>query len=295
VQQRTKLVLYVAGTALLLLSLGYVGSRIAENWYSVRETRIKSVPWLLACIASYAACHLSNGLSWPLALRQLGTHISIRDGLRIGLVAQIGKYLPGNIAHYVGRGALAIEHGVTVQSSGISTIIELASAMSAMVVVATVGLLIDPRPIAWLPEISVSTVLVAMAILAGLIAGWVWLARKGTRPDLLIGPTLCIAASFVLAGLSVYALAAAVGVPTVPLAAAVASFALAWGAGFLVPGAPAGLGVREATLLALLSPMVGTGPAVAIAILHRIISAVVDAIAALVGYAWMASVSLEKK
>lgn len=290
-----KVLLYVVGTLLLVLSLYYVGSRIAENWASVRDTRIQSLPWLAACVASYAACHLSTGLSWPLALRQLGTSISIRDGVRIGLVAQIGKYLPGNIAHYVGRGALATDVGVTLQSSGVSTAIELASAISAMVIVATFGLLIDPRPIAFLPDISISTVMILIAILVGMIAGWVWLARKGARPGLLAGPTICFAASFGLAGLSLYGLTIALGLPNMPIAAAISSFALAWGVGFLVPGAPAGLGVREATLLTLLSPMIGAGPAVVIAIVHRIITAAIDGIAALAGYAWMASVSLAKK
>jgi len=295
VTRRTKVILYVAGTALLLLSLYYVGSGIAENWASVQRTRIQSFPWLVACIASYSVSHLSTGLSWPLALRQLGTSISICDGLRIGLVAQIGKYLPGNIAHYVGRGALASQHGVTLQSSGISTAIELVSAISAMVIVATLGLLVDPRPIAWLPDISISTVIVVVTVLAGMVTGWVWLARRGTPPGILAGPTICLAVSLSLSGVSIYALFLALGFTGPPLAAAISSFALAWGVGFLVPGAPAGLGVREATLLALLSPLTGATPAVAIAIVHRVITALIDAAAALVGYAWMASDSPAKK
>jgi uncharacterized membrane protein YbhN (UPF0104 family) len=222
-------------------------------------------------------------------VRQLGTPISINDGLRIGLVAQIGKYLPGNIAHYGGRGALAMNFGIPLKFSGISTAIELASALSAMMLVATIGLLVDSRPIAWLPETSTSAVTLVGVVLAGLVLAWVWLARRGTHLGLLVGPTLCLVVSFCLVGLSIYALARALGHADLPVAIAISTFALAWGAGFVVPGAPAGLGIREATLLALLSPLVGAGPAVGIAIIHRLITAVIDAIAALIGYAWLAS------
>ena len=63
----------------------------------------------------------------------------------------------------------------------------------------------------------------------------------------------------------------------------------------IVPGAPAGLGVREAALLTMLGPMIGMGPVAALAILHRLITAVVDGAAALAGYAWLASATLPKK
>jgi uncharacterized membrane protein YbhN (UPF0104 family) len=295
VTRRTKLVLYLAGTALLLLSFFYVGTSIAENWPAVEQVQIHSILWILACVTFYAVSHFSTGLSWPLAVRQLGIKMPIRDGLRIGLTAQIGKYLPGNVAHYVGRGALASKFGVPLKSTGLSTAIEFGSVLTAVMFVGSIGLLIDPRPIAWLPDFSTSGAAIVIAIVAGLVATSVWLFRKGTRLALLAGPTLCLTVSLVLSGMSIYALTRALGYAELPVAVAIGTFAIAWGAGFVVPGAPAGLGVREATLLALLSPMIGPGPAVALAILHRLITAAVDAVAALVGYAWLASDSFAKK
>jgi len=280
---------------LLLLCLGYVGSRIAENWALVRRIQIQSLPWLFLCVLSYAVSHISTGLAWPLAVRQLGTTISLRDGLRIGLVAQIGKYLPGNIAHYAGRGALATQVGVPLKSSGISTAIELASAMSAVVLVAAVGLLVDPRPLAWLPVISSPALAVLAVMILALGAVCFWLIGRGARPEQLIGPTLCLSVSFFLSGTSMYALARALGHDELPLAIAVGTFALAWGAGFVVVGAPAGLGVREAMLLALLSPVVGASTAIAIAIVHRVVTAIVDSAAALIGYGWMGWGAVLKK
>lgn len=293
--RRSRFWLLLVGTALLVLSLVYVGATIVRNWSFVESARVSNGAWLLACIAAYGVSHLSTGLSWPLAIRQLGIDISLRDGLKIGLVAQIGKYLPGNVAHYAGRGALATQIGISLKSSGISTAIELGSAISAVILVAGIGLLFDPRPLAWLPRVSLSGIAILAAVLIGLVGTWLWLFRRGARGALLAGPVLCLSASFLLSSLSLYALTQALGFPGLTVPVALGAFTLAWGAGFVVPGAPAGLGVREAVLLTMLSPTLGTGPAVVITLLHRLITAIVDAVAATIGYAWLTSAALAKK
>lgn len=293
--KQAKVLAYVAGTALLILSFVYVGASIVRNWGSIEQARLHSIPWLLTAVATYAISHVSTGLSWPLAVRQVGHRLSIRDGLRIGLVAQIGKYMPGNIAHYAGRGILAKRLGIPLRASGIATVIELGSALTAAMLLAAAGLLLDPRPLAWLPPISTSSVAILGAVAIVLAALAAWLVRRGSHPAWLAAPTLCLSASFCLSSLSLFALAQALGFAPVPVAVAIGAFPLAWAAGFVVPGAPAGIGVREATLLALLSPIMGTGPAVTLALTHRLLTAIVDAIAALTGYGWLASGSLEKK
>ena len=57
---------------------------------------------------------------------------------------------------------------------------------------------------------------------------------------------------------------------------AVGITALAWVAGYAVPGAPAGLGVREAVLLAGLSLMVGEAHAVVVVLLLRVVTTLGD-------------------
>jgi uncharacterized membrane protein YbhN (UPF0104 family) len=58
------------------------------------------------------------------------------------------------------------------------------------------------------------------------------------------------------------------GVPTVGLV--LLAQAAAWTAGFLTPGAPGGLGVREAVLVALLVGPLGEGSALAVALAWRV-------------------------
>jgi uncharacterized membrane protein YbhN (UPF0104 family) len=54
------------------------------------------------------------------------------------------------------------------------------------------------------------------------------------------------------------------------------TFAVAWVAGFLTPGAPAGLGVREAILLEVLGPIYGPGVAVGLAVFLRAATTLAD-------------------
>ena len=62
-------------------------------------------------------------------------------------------------------------------------------------------------------------------------------------------------------------------------------FGVAWIAGYLVPGAPGGLGVREAVMLLLFAPMVGPGVAVGISISMRVANMLGDGLAFLCGMA----------
>jgi uncharacterized membrane protein YbhN (UPF0104 family) len=55
-------------------------------------------------------------------------------------------------------------------------------------------------------------------------------------------------------------------------------FAAGWIAGFLTPGAPAGLGVRDAILLAGLTPLYGGREAVGITLVLRLVTTVGDGI-----------------
>ena len=54
--------------------------------------------------------------------------------------------------------------------------------------------------------------------------------------------------------------------PTPGFSYLLGAYTFAWLAGFVVPFAPSGLGVREATLIALVAPVVGVAPATALTV-----------------------------
>jgi uncharacterized membrane protein YbhN (UPF0104 family) len=65
-----------------------------------------------------------------------------------------------------------------------------------------------------------------------------------------------------------------------PFAAWCGWLALAWVVGYVTPGAPGGLGLREAVLVLGLSPVVGDAEAMAVALAYRLVTIVADALLA---------------
>jgi hypothetical protein len=175
--------------------------------------------------------------------------------------------------------------------------VELASAFAAACLVAGISLAIDPLPLslATLPGVTSLAGPLSFVGLTGAVALLLYLGRQGHGPLLFAAPTACLAVSFLLSGLSFHFLLNALGEQELSAPAAIGAFAIAWAAGFIIPGAPAGLGVREAVLITLIAPSIPAGPALACVAMHRIMTALVDAAAAVSGYAWMASASLSKK
>jgi hypothetical protein len=56
------------------------------------------------------------------------------------------------------------------------------------------------------------------------------------------------------------------------------AFALSWIVGYITPGAPAGLGVREVVLVSLLTPALGGGNAVGLSLALRLATTIGDGV-----------------
>ena len=105
-----------------------------------------------------------------------------------------------------------------------------------------------------------------------------WLLRVARRPPLeqpltgrvMAGALAWACSSWVLYGLQIWLLATRLGAPDGRTALlAIGGFAFAWSVGFLVVFAPAGAGVRDVLLVAVLGPVLGVGSATAVALVSR--------------------------
>ena len=275
------------GMLLLLLSLGYVGLFAVRNRQAIEPLPQIDVGLLTVAAGLYALAHGPSSAAWILSLRAMGQPIPFLTGVKIGLTTQVGKYLPGNVAHYFARAGLAAASGVRVTSSGIATLLEILAAVVAASVTAATALSLDPAPMKAVHLLGAtpapSFVLIAVVLLViGALLRFIKVSPAG-----LLAAIACLVTNFVLAGLSFLAVVSAITGTTPSPAAMIGIFAVAWVAGYLVPGAPAGFGIREAILVTWLGPIVGAGPAVAAPLIHRMITAGVDAAAALAGFAWL--------
>jgi uncharacterized membrane protein YbhN (UPF0104 family) len=265
--------------------LAYLGLRLWELWRANELSFSTAEPSLLvvAAIASLIAV-VAYGCVWPVILRLLGAPVP-RDALGIFLKSQLGKYLPGSVWHYAGRAAMARTRGVPVATTMASLGIEVvASALAAGLVSA---LVVPP-----LASLGLATGLIALVLL------FPWLASVTTRlrPEL---RTLHLAGRIVPPAMVLYlpvwaAYGAALWLTArafFPLAVEelpffVGAFALGWLAGLVVVVAPGGIGIREAVLVALLGPRIGTAEAIVVAGTSRVLLTGADFFAGAFAMAW---------
>ncbi|NCN84856.1 MAG: hypothetical protein GW800_06200 [Sphingomonadales bacterium] len=280
---------YLVGSILFALAIFYIAAKVRDNWPAIAsyDWHGLNYSWLALAAGAYGCSLVTTAMVWPSVIAKWGHRLALRKALGIGLVAQIGKYLPGNVAHYFGRAALAKQNKISFAQSGLSTIVEFGAALSAVsLLVGSASLLngsiwadapivsVLPDGLFWPLAILLLIVMIAFAAFAFRQSPEI---RSLLSIDFWIAPICWLTISFLLAGFSFYALVIAFpGAWSIPIISAVMIYAIAWAAGFLIPGAPAGLGVREVILLTLLTPIVGAAAAVMLSIVHRLMSAIVD-------------------
>lgn len=279
-------------TVSLLLILKQIFSSVGQIPNSFFT--IHSVVWSVSAVAFGT---LANGLAafaWLLLLPS--DSMPVRVGIRIWFVSNIGKYLPGNIFHYVGRFTLlrvttAIKSRLILQSMTLESVyICLAAAL-----VLLWGSIATDIPLStWTDDfISISLPMVylgAIALFASLFAGLlivgkvqlssvVRLAVPMTRSILIY----CVL--FGIFGASMWLLLKGMfsvdNTPDLPFL--MTAYAVAFVVGYIVPGAPGGIGVRELILTALLTPVTGASIAIWTAVVLRASSMCADLVCYLIG------------
>jgi glycosyltransferase 2 family protein len=233
------------------------------------------------CAVGYAIAMLLPGFAWWQWLTSLSPR---RPGV-VPVVAsyavtQYGKYLPGNVAHYALRHAWSRRHAIAHAALGLATILE---ALLLLVAAATLTLLADARRFALLsfvePPIAIA-LLVAMIAVLGVALRWANRRDVLRRFDVPALPPLvvmlsCLAmygAFFVACAALVFTLAHALGIGVDSFAMLLGATAASWLAGFVVIGAPGGLGVREAAFVALAGAALGEERALVVISLFRVVT-----------------------
>lgn len=279
---------HVIGYSLVLLSSVFIFSLVRRYWPQIAAHDWSSVNGgtLLSAGFFYSVSLLLTALVWPVVMRAIGKPLDTSAALRIGLATQIGKYVPGSVAHYFARAAIARRMAVSYGESGLSTTVEVTAAILAGAIVATFAL----KTVVAQPGLDWAVVgLILLAIVTlGVVSAHLIASHLSQRVQwhVWFTSTSLLILSFIAAGLSLHLLLAGVGGDAFkePLAI-VGIYALAWIVGFAVPGAPAGLGVREAILIVSLGNLVGAPMAIVATAAHRLLTIAIDCLAALTGLA----------
>jgi uncharacterized membrane protein YbhN (UPF0104 family) len=276
----------------------FLAAAIGFGWWGLREYREQIVAALgqvgpervaLAGVLVLAGLAVT-GAVWRRILAGYGHHVAVRPAARIFFVGQVGKYIPGSVWSLGAQADMARSNQVPPRTTVAVGLIFLWVHVGTAIPVAALTLDTQRWGLApwWLRVAVVVVALVGLSPLA--------LARLG---DLLARAPeplrLRWADTGWLVGLmaivwGLYGAATLLVVPPDPSGGSgagfmgvVGAFAASYVAGVLMVLAPAGLGAREVTLIALLAPMVGVPAAAATALLVRVLHTVGD-----FGAAWLA-------
>lgn len=245
----------------------------------------------------YMTIYPATGFAWRQLLLQQRQPNPAGALTRLISIAQLAKYIPGNIAQHAGRAALAFKRGIPLQAYVASVLQETLLASAASIIVGVLLLSITPAA-ANLGEYR----WLLLALLGGSIGVTLLLcirlppfdgAGLAARALRIIGglpgpsaTLLALAAyicNYLMIGLGVWLLAVALGLAdSIDYPLATAAFALSWILGFLAPGTPAGLGAREGIMTLILVGHGNSQQIVQLVLLARVTSMCGDLLSFLV-------------
>jgi hypothetical protein len=291
--------LQAVGVGLTLLGLLFTGRILLEN------AALSQLSWdarLWACVvlacAVYALLSVLLVGVWSTILNAFAPDcIGAREAFALYATTQIMKYVPSNIVHFVGRHVALRRRGVA-HLALVSTVFAEAAVLASGACLAIAALEADVLMAGYRRHVATDGLRVVMAI--GLVccaaAGLLWLHRASLRRPVarVLAWRFVARLSAALAGSALFFAASAIlisavcrlllddpgGFDTPAVAAALAG---AWVVGFVIPGASAGIGVREAAVILLLSPALGAGDAAVVATVYRLVTAGGDALFAALG------------
>jgi uncharacterized membrane protein YbhN (UPF0104 family) len=300
--------------ALTVVVLAFVGRHVLGTWRDLsssgRSLRIEPA-WVVGSGLLYLLGLAAFGVYFWRVLAAGPTPTALLPSMRAYLISHLGKYVPGKAMVVVMRAGMVSTAGARPAAAAFATLYETLVMMAAGGLVAALGFVMGqgatarvPVPFSGGAEVDAPLAWLALAPgLAFLVVVWpsvfprlASLAKvplPGVGPEalprfsmgLLLEGLAWSTLGWVLLGLSQVAVIRSLmpeGLPAAAWPLAIASVSLATVAGFVVPIAPGGLGVREWVLWTALASVIDRDLAVVAALVLRLTWVAAEVVAALV-------------
>lgn len=273
--------------AILGSTLFFVAQTLRDHWRDVTAIQVTAQTWacLVCALGVTLLAHIWSGWVWHWILQSFSQPLSGTWAVQVYLKTNIAKYLPGNVWHFYGRvravQATGASAGIALFSVLMEPLLMAAAAISLAAVsssqigglqlwVLTVTL-VGVHPRLFNPVLRRLGRIKAKAQKLAEIEPTVQLRHYPLKPLLgELGFVILRATGFLL---TVAGLQGMTWEQVLPLLSA---FSLAWLLGLVVPGAPGGIGVFEATAIALLDDQFSAGLVLSSVALYRLISTLAE-------------------
>lgn len=276
--------LHFIGSLLAILAIIFVGFRFKTYWQALDTTRLTPDLILLILILTiiYAFNNILLAQAWHNILIGLGANIDKNQSIKIYGISQIAKYIPGNIFHLAGRQALGMGIGISAKNLAQSSAWELGLIAAAG---ATFAVLL-------LPTLQLDLILnINFAINANLSLVLFFLLVTTIFFNLhyffnnYIVKSLSYHYLFLILSSSIFTLlvinisrnnSTNLSGHYYTFIQIASAYSIAWLAGLVTPGAPAGIGIREVVLLFFLKNLITESDLLMAILLGRIITVTGD-------------------
>jgi len=263
-----KKALKIIGNIVMIAALAFVIKKLLDmdiSFSQLKEGRV--LGGFLVCFAVQTAIIICSCFPWLMFTRSLsGRKIPFSAAVPVYTQSNLYKYLPGNVFQYVGRNQLAADMDISHVDVACATILDVLFCVMWTGIISVV--LLGGRIAELMSKYGRNLLIVAAVGIAVLAAGAIvirlkfrdrvssYLSRyakafsKERRPQLLFGIFYYLVHNLVSAAM--YFTCLWLIVPqagTGELTALAGAFMFAWIIGFVTPGAPGGIGIREGVML----------------------------------------------
>lgn len=283
-----------AGNIIAIIAMAFIAVRLYKyrsEIHDIWNAKLLTVI-LLAAVVCGALVIISSRCFHLLTLAVTKKDIKASLVIPLYVKSNLYKYLPGNIMHYVGRNQIAVESEATHPQIVLCTMTEMGVSCIAGL---SAGLLLSysfvrdwisrhDHRLLWLivfAAVVVTAACTIMMITDNKLSARIRTVINCRNLALITGILLYNIANQITQGLMFVFLLKVMGVAIAPefYLSVAGVYAFAWLIGFITPGSPGGLGVREAMLSVFLSDVVSPGLISTAAILNRVITIFGDILA----------------
>ena len=248
----------------------------------------QKVCWMILFAAVYSVNTWLSGICWRNSLQVISeNHIDLITAFNIYAKSNFGKYLPGNIMHLANRQIFAVSIGMKQTQIFQATLMELLYTCASSLLISlsiTFRELISFIDTNFSPRaIKLSVVMTSVLVIALLFLLYVFkekqivyeiisLIRKKEFWVSMINSCFLMLILFTITGLLLaFILNWWMPISIKSTFLVIAASTVSWLIGFITPGVPGGLGVRETVLIFILSGTFGKDIVLTSALIHRVI------------------------
>ena len=291
----------VIGSIITVLALVFVVKKLVTmdvDWSRFADGKTLAV--IVGCTLVQTAMVLFMTLPWLRYIRILsGIQIPTKSALPVYTRSNLMKYVPGNVFQYVGRNQLAADLHISHVDVACATLLDIVSSMVTplLLILILMGkdmLLLFQKYSRNFLIILIAGILVLLLLI--LLLCWKFqeplkryfekyrkLLNRKNIPRILVVFLLYLSQyiiSTAMYGTAAYLL---FDVPAAQMGLFLGTYLFSWIIGFITPGAPGGIGIREAVMVLMCGSFMSTETIMLYAVTMRIISTLGDVVAFLVG------------